>query len=154
LLVVNMQDVDICHFKYTDYANNLHKADFAVAQLWKTIQSTPGMADDTVLIIAPEHGRNYYPNTSVDIFGRRALDHTAPTDPEFTGDPLLQMAREIFCLVVGPPSVVVQGQVINTIMGESTEIVPAIANLLGFDTGIPGGMIKDWNACQIKAAFI
>jgi hypothetical protein len=154
LMIVNMQDVDICHFKFTDYANNLRKADFAVAQLWNTIQQTPGMADDTVLIIAPEHGRNYYPNTSVDNFGRRALDHTAPTDPDFQGDPLLQTAREIFCLVVGPPNVVHQGQVINTIMGESTEIVPAIANMLGFDNAIPGGKIKDWAACQIKAAFI
>ena len=154
LLVVNMQDVDICHFKYTDYANNLRKADYAVAQLWKTIQNTPGMADDTVLIIAPEHGRNYYPNTSVDAYGRRALDHTAPTDPNFNGDPLLQTAREIFCLIVGPPNVVKQNEVKTTIMGESTEIVPAIANLLGFDTGIPGGMIKDWTSCQLRDAFI
>ncbi len=153
LLVVNMQDVDICHFEYTKYANNLRKADYAVAQLWQTIQSTPGLANDTVLIIAPEHGRNFYGNTSIDLYGRRALDHTAPTDPNFTGDHNLQMAREIFCLVVGPPNVVVQGQVINTIMGESTEIVPAIANILGFDTSIPGGSIKDWSVCQIKAAF-
>ena len=154
LLVVNMQDVDICHSKFTDYANNLRKADYAVAQLWNTIQQTPGMANDTVLIVAPEHGRNFYANTSIDIYGRGALDHTAPTDPDFTGDPKLQMAREIFCLVVGPPNVVVQGQVINNIMGESTEIVPAIANILGFDIGIPGGNIKDWSTCQLKAAFV
>ena len=155
LLVVNMQDVDICHFNYSQYANNLRKADFAVAQLWKTIQETPGMADDTVLIIAPEHGRNFYPNTSVDAFGRRALDHTAPTDPNFTGDPNMQMAREIFCLVVGPPNVVVQNQVISTIMGESTEIVPAIANLLGFDADMPGSYgVKPWSTCQLQAAFV
>ncbi len=154
LLVVNMQDVDVCHFKYTDYANNLRKADYAVAQLWNTIQQTPGMMNDTVLIIAPEHGRNFYANTSVDAYGRSALDHTAPTDPNFSGDPKLQMAREIFCLVVGPPNVVVQNQVINTIMGESTEIVPAIANLLGFDSAISPGHIKNWTSCQIEAAFI
>ena len=153
LLVVNMQDVDVCHFKYTEYANNLRKADYAVAQLWNTIQQTPGMANDTILIVAPEHGRNFYTNTSVDLYGRNALDHTAPTNPDFNGDPLLQTAREIFCLVVGPPNVVVQGQVINTIMGESTEIVPAIANLLGFDMAIPGGKIKDWTSCQMQAAF-
>lgn len=154
LLVVNMQDVDICHFEYTKYANNLRKADYAVAQLWNTIQQTPGMANDTVLIVAPEHGRNFYGNTSIDIYGRRALDHTAPVDPDFTGDPNLQMAREIFCLVVGPPGVVKQNQVIPSIMGESTEIVPAIANMLGFDTAIPAGNIKDWSTCQIKAAFV
>ena len=154
LLVVNMQDVDVCHFKYTEYANNLRKADYAVAQLWNTIQQTPGMMNDTVLIVAPEHGRNFYANTSVDAYGRSALDHTAPTDPNFNGDPKLQTAREIFCLVVGPPNVVVQNQVINTVMGESTEIVPAIANMLGFDTAISSGHIKNWTSCQIQSAFI
>ena len=33
LLVVNMQDVDICRFSYTSYANNLPQTDFAVAHL-------------------------------------------------------------------------------------------------------------------------
>jgi hypothetical protein len=154
MLVVNMQDVDICHFNFTQYANNLRKADYAVAQLWNTIQQTPGMAGDTVLIVAPEHGRNFYGNTSIDAYGRKALDHTAPTDPNFTGDPNLQNAREIFCLVVGPPNVVVQGQTINSIMGESTEIVPAIANILGFDTAIPSGFIKNWTSCQLQQAFV
>ena len=154
LMVVNMQDVDICHFQFTQYANNLRKADYAVAQLWNTIQSTPGMADDTVMIVAPEHGRNLYANTSVDTYGRRALDHTAPTDRNFSGDPNLQAAREIFCLVVGPPAVVKQNQIISSVMGQSVEIVPAIANLLGFDNAIPGGYISDWNNCEIKAAFV
>lgn len=154
LMVVNMQDVDVCHFQYTQYANNLRKADYAVAQLWNTIQNTPGMADDTVLIVAPEHGRNFYANTSVDAYGRRALDHTAPTDPDFSGDPNMQMAREIFCLVVGPPAVVKQNQVINTVMGQSVEIVPAIAHLLGFDDAIPAGYIANWNNCEIQAAFV
>ncbi|MFN8166634.1 MAG: alkaline phosphatase family protein [Bacteroidia bacterium] len=154
LLVVNMQDVDVAHFQFTESANNLRKADYAVAQLWNTIQSTPGMANDTVLIIAPEHGRNFYTNSSIDAYGRYATDHTAPTDPDFTGDPNLQVAREIFCLVVGPPNVVVQNQVINTVFGESTDIVPAIANLLGFDDAIPGGMISNWSNCDLQAAFV
>ncbi len=155
LLVVNMQDVDVCHFNFTNYANNLRKADFAVAQLWNTIQSTPGMANDTVLIIAPEHGRNFQTNTSVDAYGRRALDHTAPNDPNFNGDPLLKMAREIFCLVVGPPSLVKQGLEINTVMGESTEIVPAIADLLGFESAVSGRFgMKPWSQCDLQAAFV
>lgn len=155
LLVVNMQDVDVCHFDFTSYANNLSKADFAVAQLWKTIQSTPGMANDTVLIVAPEHGRNFQTNTSIDRNGRAAIDHTAPNDPNFSGDPNLKMAREIFCLVVGPPSVVKQGQVINNVSGESTEIVPAIADLLGFESAITGRFgLKPWNQCDLQAAFV
>lgn len=150
LMVVNMQDVDIGHFNYTQYANNLRKADYSVAKLWSIIQSTPGMMNDTVLIIAPEHGRNMNPNTNVDAYGRRALDHTAPVDM-VSGD---QMAREIFCMVVGPPSVVKQNQVINTVTGESTEIVPVIANLLGFDNSIPfTSGLKNYSQCGMQAAF-
>ena len=151
LLVVNMQDVDICHTEFTKYANNIRRSDYAVAHLWDTIQHTPGMIDDTILIIAPEHGRNANPNTTVDAYGRRALDHTAPSDA-ITGD---QKAREIFCMVVGPPSVVKQGYVINSIAGESTDIVPVIANILGFDTAIPGTSgIKSYQSCDLQQAFI
>lgn len=151
LLVVNMQDVDIGHFDFTQYANNLRKADYSVARLWSIIQSTPGMANDTVLIVAPEHGRNLNPNTSIDAYGRRALDHTAPVDT-VSGD---QTAREIFCLIAGPPSVVQQNQVINTVSGESTEIVPVIANLLGFDGSIPfTSGLKPYSQCDLQAAFI
>jgi hypothetical protein len=41
LLVVNMQDVDICHSNFTQYAAGLRAADYALAHLWQTIQSTP-----------------------------------------------------------------------------------------------------------------
>jgi hypothetical protein len=134
LLVVNMQDVDICHFDFTRYADSLHKADYAVAHLWNTIQSTPGMANDTVLIVVPEHGRNQAPNTVIDAYGRYALDHTAI---DFNGD---QMSREIFCLIAGPPNIVRQDQVISQVRGESIDIVPTVARLLGFDTDIPVGV--------------
>ena len=150
LLVVNMQDVDIGHFNFSAYANNLRKADWAAAHLWSIIQSTPGLANDTVLIIAPEHGRNLNPNTTVDSFGRLALDHTAPVDLT-SGD---QTAREIFCLVVSPPTVVKQGLVINNTSGESTDIVPAIAHLLGFGQSIPAWTgVKDYSQCDIAQAF-
>ena len=130
LMVINMQDIDIGHFDYTKYVNNIRMADFALYKLWDAIQSTPGMANDTVLIVAPEHGRNQQPNSVVDAYGRYALDHNND-----------QMSREIFCLVVGPPGVVKQNQVINTVQGESVDIVPTIANILGFDTAIPGGLL-------------
>lgn len=135
LMVVNMQDVDVCHFDYTRYADNLRKADFAVAKLWETIQSTPGMANDTVMIVVPEHGRNFEANTVMDSYGRFALDHTAIGSS--SGD---QMSREIFCLVVGPNGTVVQNQSIDAIRGESIDIVPTVANILGFESDIPAGV--------------
>jgi len=130
LLVVNMQGVDICHSNYTQYCNNLRKADYAVSHLWQTIQNTPGMANDTILIVAPEHGRNLQPNTISDNYGQLALDHTSDNT-----------SREIFCMVVGPPDKVQQNQVINTVTGESIDIVPTIAHILGFKDAIPGGML-------------
>ena len=155
LMVVNMQDVDICHFNFTQYANNLRKADYSVAHLWYTIQNTPGLANDTILIVAPEHGRNLNGNNSIDEYGRAALDHTADVNVT-QGD---QMARDIFCMVIGPPSVVKQGQVFSPLnsspaFGESTDIVPTIANILGFDTSIPNTFgIKNFSTCDLNQAF-
>ena len=127
LLVVNMQDVDICHSNFTQYAAGLRAADYALAHLWQTIQSTPGMANNTILIAAPEHGRNQEPNTVIDAFGRYAIDHTSDA-----------MSREIFCLVVGPAGKVVQNQTITQQVGQSIDIVPTIAHILGFHGDVAG----------------
>ncbi len=148
LLVVNMQDVDVCHFNFSSYCNNLRKADYAVAHLWSVIQQTPGMMNDTVMIVAPEHGRNFNHNSSVDAYGRYALDHTAANNG--AGD---QMARDIFCLIVGPSGVVYQANEIAATTGESIEIVPIIANILGFDTSIEMGLIRPYGDCGLKDAF-
>ena len=131
LLVVNIQGVDIAHDDFTEYASNLQKADYALGHLWNTIQSTPGMAEDTILIAMPEHGRNLEGNGLYDAYGRQALDHTNDT-----------MSREIFALVLGPNGVVVQDQVFANEKGESIDIVPTIANVLGFDNDIPGGLLN------------
>ncbi|MEM6260916.1 MAG: alkaline phosphatase family protein [Bacteroidota bacterium] len=125
LLAVNMTDVDVCHQNYTQYCNNLRKADYAVAHLWSHIQSTPGMANDTVMVIIPEHGRNLEGNSIADAYGRFAIDHTS--DPT---------SREIFGMILGPPGVIAQNKTVGTAanpVGETIDMVPTIANLLGFD---------------------
>jgi len=131
LLVVNMQDVDIAHSNFTLYANNIQKADYALAHLWETIQNTPGMMNDTILIAMPEHGRNQNGNGLYDNFGREALDHTND-----------DYSREIFSIILGPSGIVVQDQVFSQEKGESIDIVPTIANVLGFDNDIPGGLLS------------
>ena len=132
LLVVNMQGIDVAHTNFTAYCNNIRKADYALAQLWQAIQNTPGMANDTILIAVPEHGRNLQPNTVRDIYGRFALDHTSD-----------ETSREIFCLVLGPAGMVNQNNMISTEVGESIDIVPTVARILGFDTDIPGGYLQE-----------
>ena len=122
LLVVNMHTADIAHTKFTQYANNLHKMDYALAHLWDTIQNTEGMVGDTILIAMPEHGRNKDGNGITDTVNpdQQALDHNNSTE-----------SREIFALVVGPDDKVQQGKLGTG--GESIDIVPTIAHILGFD---------------------
>ena len=142
LLVVNMQGVDVCHFNFTQYCDNIRKADYALAHLWNTIQTTPGLMNDTILIAVPEHGRNASPNTVIDQYGRYAIDHT--------GDSL---SREIFCLVLGPSGVVKQNQVITTVTGESIDVVPTIADVLGFYTDIPSNYQGNMGSPLAQAFF-
>ncbi len=130
LLVVNMTETDVCHDDFTGYCNNLRKADYAAAHLWQTIQQTPGLKDDTIMIIAPEHGRNETPNSIRDQFGNLAIDH---------GDD--EMSKDIFCMVLGPQDKVYQHQIFNTVKGETIDIVPTIAHALGFWNEVPGGYL-------------
>lgn len=125
LLVVDMNDADICHSDYTAYCNSIQKSDYALAQLWNTIQNTPGMANDTVMIVAPEIGRNEYSNAIIDENGRAALDHNDDS------------ARDTFCLVLGPPSFIKQNTTITQSSGETINIAATIADVLGIYDSIP-----------------
>lgn len=131
LLCVNMTDVDTCHADFSNYCVNLHRADYAVAHLWQTIQNTPGMKDDTIMIVVPEHGRDGVHNTVTDAQGRKGIDHG--------GD---NVSKEIFCMVLGPSNLVYQNNIINSVEGESIDIVPTIASILGFLPDIPSNYIQ------------
>ena len=131
LLVVNMQNVDAAHDDTTSYLNNLKRADYSLAHLWQTIKNTPGM-ENTILIAVPEHGRNLETNGIVDEFGREGTDHT--------GD---DMSREVFCMIMGHQSnSMVNSNTIVSTETETIDIVPTIANILGFDNDIPNGSIN------------
>ena len=85
------------------------------------------------MICIPEHGRNLQPNTLADNNGLFAYDHTSDEN-----------SRDVFALIVGPPDKVNQGQVLGSSsnsVGESIDIVPTIANILGFDTEMPSGLL-------------
>jgi hypothetical protein len=130
LLVVNMFGVDVAHTNFTSYCNTLQYADYATAHLWDTIQKTPGMKDDTILVVMPEVGRNGTPNSIVDSNGRFALDHSS-NDPT---------TREIFCLIAGPQGVIKQDTEISTVTGRAVDVVPTIADALGFYGDVQGAL--------------
>jgi hypothetical protein len=132
LLVVNMQDVDVAHNNATQYLRHLRRADYALWHLWETIKSTPGM-ENTILIALPEHGRNSEGNEIFDAYGRESMDHTNDA-----------MAREIFCMMMSHQSdaAVLSNNIITDLAGESIDIVPTIANILGFDEDVPSGLLN------------
>lgn len=133
LTVINMFNSDICHTNFSGYINFLHQADYAVGWLWNKIQSTPGLANDTVLICMPEHGRNQQGNNLYDANGLAALDHTGDAN-----------SRRIFGLIAGPSGKVIPNQTLGTTsnpVGSAIDIVPTIAHVLGFRNDIPGGLL-------------
>jgi arylsulfatase A-like enzyme len=134
LLIFNLQGADICHSNYTAYCENLHLADYGLGRLWQIIQNTPGMANNTVLIVAPEHGRNHAPNSISDANNLFGYDHSDDVQ-----------ARNIFCLIAGPAEIVGQNRVTDYV-GESIDILPSIAHLLGFENeldSMPGKILHD-----------
>lgn len=133
LVVINTFNSDTCHSNFTGYCQNLHKADYGVGWLWNKIQSHPILANDTIMICMPDHGRNAEPNNIYDNNGLRAYDHTSDEN-----------SRRVFSLIVGPPNKVKQNQVLGSIsnpVGETIDIVPTIAHILGFNEAIPSGLL-------------
>ncbi len=134
LTVINTFNLDICHSDFSNYIRFLHKADYGVGWLWNKIQSDPEMANNTIMICMPEHGRNLQPNNLSDSNGLFAFDHTNDDN-----------SREIFSVIAGPAGVVNQDLEVGTASqpkGEAIDIVPTIAHALGFDDLIPSGKLS------------
>lgn len=128
LTVINTTNLDVCHDNFSAYLNFLNRADYGIGWLWNKIQSHPVLANDTVMICMPEHGRNLESNNLQDNNGLGAYDHTGDAN-----------SRRVFSLIVGPSDKVVQNQTVNigSPQAESIDIVPTIAHLLGFKDDIP-----------------
>ncbi|MEY2898431.1 MAG: hypothetical protein RL138_484, partial [Bacteroidota bacterium] len=48
LTVINTFNLDVCHSDFSSYLEYTHRADYGIGWLWNKIQSTPGLANDTV----------------------------------------------------------------------------------------------------------
>lgn len=133
LTVINTTNLDVCHDDFSAYLYFLHRADYGVGWLWNKIQSHPVLANDTIMICIPEHGRNMDRNNIVDANGLGAYDHTGDDN-----------SRRVFAMVVGPNDKVVQGQSLgspNNPVAESIDMVPTIAHILGFKDSVPAGLM-------------
>ncbi|HAE34675.1 MAG TPA: hypothetical protein PK742_09965 [Chitinophagales bacterium] len=143
LLVINTTNLDICHSDFSSYLSLLHRADYGVGWLWDKILSHPVLANDTIMICIPEHGRNAEPNAILDSNGLFAYDHTSDEN-----------SRDIFGLIVGPAGIVNQGHVIGSpeeAAGQAIDIVPTIAHILGFHDELPPFMLS---GSVLEGAFV
>ena len=129
--VVYLSNVDGCHSNFSNYLQSLHAADHAVGHLWDYIQNQiPEMANNTTLIVSPEHGRNAEPNAIKDANAFYGYDHSD------------ENSRRIFNLMVGPgidPNLTIGNE--GSQVGDIVNITPTIAEILGFkDDVISSGL--------------
>lgn len=137
MLVVDLSDIDVCHSDFTAYLKNLHRADHGTGFLWREIQRIPGMQDNTVMIVMPEHGRNQDPNPIQDLNDWYAYDHSSGNEN----------TRRIFTMMAGPgiDADLKIGSVSNPI-GDAADITPTIADIFGIKQQVMAQGLIDVNA--------
>lgn len=127
VMVINMGAVDSCHSSFTNYLQSLHRGDHAIGFLWDYIQNQiPEMADNTAMIVMPEHGRNLEPNGILDINDWVSYDHDSDAN-----------SRRIWTMMAGPgiDSDLIVGAEDNPI-GNAADVVPTIAEILGIKNDV------------------
>lgn len=137
LTVIDLSDIDVCHANYTGYLKNLHRADHGVGFLWREIQRVPGMANNTILIAMPEHGRDETPNPIQDENDWYAYDHSGGNEN----------TRRIFTLMAGPG--IDAGRTIGSEdnpVGDAADIAPTIADIFGIKDQVFAEGLLDENA--------
>ena len=139
ILGVTLIDVDVCHGDFNGYLRGQQLADALVTHLWNFIESTPGLAGETTMVVLPEHGRHLFFNgQNPDSLGRSGIDHGQGDD----GD------RDLWVMMLGPD--IAQNQVIapTGITGsgrptdryETIDAVMTTMALLGHDTAMASGI--------------
>jgi hypothetical protein len=128
ITVISVSGVDGCHSNFTGYLQSLHRADHAVGHLWNFIQNEiPEMANNTVMILSPECGRNAEDNGLLDENDWNGFDHSD------------ENTARVFGQMVGPgvPAGLSIGGPNNSI-GGTVDVAPTIAEILGFKPDIMG----------------
>jgi hypothetical protein len=123
LLWITLHDIDIAHAgAYSLYIEGIRRTDRLCAELWKTIQTEPEYAGNTTLFILPDFGRD-----SDDDSGGNGFQHHR------TGDAL---SRTTWMMAMGAG--VREGVAIDRAL-DSTDLVPSIGSILGFNASLAQG---------------
>jgi hypothetical protein len=121
LTVIYLSNVDGCHSNFTSYLGSLHRADHGVGHIWDYIQNNiPQMANNTTMMVIPEHGRNLDSNNIEDGNAFSGYDHSDAN------------SRRIFSSIVGPgidSNLSIGNE--NNQVGDIVNLTPTIAEILG-----------------------
>ncbi|HLM98092.1 MAG TPA: hypothetical protein VK335_02350 [Bryobacteraceae bacterium] len=123
LLWITLHDVDIAHSgTYSLYIEAIQRTDRLCAEIWKAIQSEPEYSGKTTMFILPDFGRD-----SDNDPGGNGFQHHR------TGDPL---SRTTWMIAMGPG---IRENVVVERPMESTDLVPTLGTVLGFQTPLSQG---------------
>ncbi len=123
LLWITMHDIDIAHAgAFSLYVEGIRRTDRLCSELWKAIQSEPEYAGNTTMLILPDFGRD-----ADDDAGGNGFQHHR------TGDAL---SRTTWMLAMGAG--VREGVIYDRPM-DSTDLVPTIGSMLGFQAALSQG---------------
>jgi hypothetical protein len=140
LTIVNMHAIDSFHTNFTNGLRAMHRCDHGIGHLWNFIQGpNSGMANNTIMLIQPEIGRDLNPNPILDENDFRAYDHGNTEN-----------TKRMFSMMVGPgvDANLVMGAEANPV-GEAVDIVPTIADILGIKGDVMGQGLLDGNAMSL-----
>ena len=117
LLWVTLHDIDVAHSgTFSLYVDAIKRCDRHCAELWQAIQKDPEYAGNTTMFILPDFGRD----SDIDSGGNGFQHHR-------TGD---QMSRTTWMMALGPG---VRQNVVVDRPVESTDLIPTLGSLMGFD---------------------
>ena len=123
LLWITLHDIDIAHAgAYSLYIDGIRRTDRLCADVWKAIETEPEYAGKTTLFILPDFGRD-----SDDDSGGNGFQHHR------TGDAL---SRTTWMMALGAG--VREGVVFDRPL-DSTDLVPTLGSMLGFDASFAQG---------------
>jgi len=123
LLWITMHDIDIAHAgAFSLYIDGIRRTDRLCLEMWNAIQSDPEYAGKTTMFILPDFGRD-----SDEDAGGNGFQHHR------TGDAL---SRTTWMMALGAG--VREGVVFDRPLG-STDLVPTIGGILGFNPSLAQG---------------
>jgi hypothetical protein len=125
LLWITLHDIDVAHSgAFSLYIDGIQRTDRLCTEIWNDIQSSPEYAGKTTMFILPDFGRDSDTNPA----GNGFQHHR-------TGD---RASRTSWMMVLGPG---IRQNVFVDRAIDSTDLVPTLGRLLGFQTPFAQGSV-------------